>query len=93
MQNTTISTVAEVYQYLDGLFDQDVDSDTLFSGGYLRGVFSLVATDFGDESQTITTILCEAVTNKITQSKVELSPQDFAIVVNFWLETQKKFIV
>jgi len=87
-----LSTVADLYQYLDALFELDADSDTLFAGSYLRGFISLVATDYGDESQTISTLLLEGVTAKVGQSKVELSPQDYAIVMNFWLELQQRVV-
>jgi len=86
----TLATVADFYQYLDGLFEQDADSDTLFAGSYLRGFFSLVATDFGDESQVISAGLLAGVSQKLKEAKAELSPQDHAIVSNFWLETQQK---
>ena len=81
----TLKTLADLYKFLDDLFDQDSDSDTLFSGGYIRGISSLVATDFGDENQLLSEALLEAITDKINKAKSELSPQDFAIVNNFWL--------
>lgn len=84
-----ITTVHELYQYLDSLFTLDTDSDTLFAGGYLRGFISLVATIYGDESQVISEALIDGVNKKLTQSKSELSPQDHAIVSNFWLDIQK----
>lgn len=86
-------TVADFYQYLDDLFEQDTDSDNLFAGGYLRGFISLVATEYGDESQAISVELIEGVSQKLNQAKTELSPQDHAIVTNFWLMTQKKVLV
>ncbi len=85
-----LNLVADFYQYLDALFELDADSDTLFAGSYLRGFISLVATEFGDENQVITLPLLEGITQKLTQAKVELSPQDHAIVTNFWLMIQKK---
>jgi len=85
-----LTTVAELYQYLDNLFEQDIDSDTLFAGGYLRGFISLVATEFGDESQAISAVLVEGVSQQLAQAKAELSPQDHAIVTNFWLLIQQK---
>jgi len=86
-----IATVAELYQYLDDLFDQDVDSDTLFASGYLRGFISLSATDFGDEQQLISTALIDSISNKLVQAKAELSPQDHLIVQNVWLRIQAMF--
>ena len=85
-----LTSVADFYQYLDDLFEQDIDSDTLFASGYLRGFISLVATKFGDESQAVSIALIDGITEKLTQAKAELSPQDYAIVTNFWLATQNK---
>ncbi|MEI6894736.1 MAG: YfcL family protein [Colwellia sp.] len=85
----TLTTVADLYQCLDDLFEQDADSDTLFAGGYLRGISSLVATDFGDENQRLIPTLLESISIKISQAKTELSPQDHAIVTNFWLLVQE----
>jgi len=84
-----ITTVAELYQYLDNLFDQDVDSNTLFASGYLRGFISLSATEFGDEQQAIGPALLVAISEQLSQAKAELSPQDHVIVQNFWLALQK----
>jgi len=84
-----LTTVDELYQYLDNLFELDTDSDTLFAGSYLRGFISLVATAYGDESQVISVELLEGVSEKLTQAKAELTPQDHAIVGNFWLDIQK----
>ena len=85
-----INTVSDLYQYLDGLFDHEVDGDTLFASGYLRGFIALAATDGGDEQQTISTLLIDSVTEKLAKAKSELSPQDNVIVQNFWLSLQQK---
>ncbi|HBY87610.1 MAG TPA: hypothetical protein DEO86_17260 [Colwellia sp.] len=93
--NSTTSTeqltiVADIYLYFDGLFERDdIDGDTLFASSYLRGLISLVATEYGDESQAISSALIEGVTQKIILAKTELAPQDYAIVNNFWLGMQK----
>jgi hypothetical protein len=89
IEHNKFLTVADLYQYLDSLFDNENDSDTLFAGGYLRGFISLVATDFGDESQLISQALVTGVSEKVNQSKTELSPQDLVIVTNFWLKIQE----
>jgi len=86
-----IVTVAELYQYLDDLFDQDIDNDTLFAGGYLRGFIALSATDFGDEQQLISMALIDSISNKLVQAKAELSPRDHRIVKSFWFEIQDRF--
>ncbi len=87
-----INTVSDLYQYLDNLFDQDVDSDTLFASGYLRGFISLSATKFGDEQQLIATPLIDVISNKLGQARTELSPQDNVIVQNFWLTLQQAMV-
>jgi hypothetical protein len=84
-----LQTIADVYQYLDSLFDQDIDSDTLFASGYLRGLFSSAVSDFSDEKQEISTAIVQAVTDKLANAKTELSPQDNAIVQNFWITLQE----
>ena len=83
-----INTVSDLYQYLDNLFDEDVDSDTLFASGYLRGFISLAATDTGDEQQSISSDLITNISNKLIEARSELSPQDNAIVQNFWANLQ-----
>lgn len=84
-----IITVADLYQHLDNLFEQDVDADTLFASGYLRGFISLCATDFGDEQQRISAPLITFISEKITLGKSELNPQDHVIIRNFWLSLQR----
>lgn len=88
----SLHTITDVYQYLDSLFDQDVDSDTLFASSYLRGLFSSGASQFPDEQQDISAELIEVVTDKLAKAKTELSPQDNAIVQNFWLVLQQSML-
>lgn len=87
-----LNTVADVYQHLDGLFDQDIDSDTLFASGYLRGLFSSAVSQFSDEKQELSTEIIQTVTEKLANAKTELSPQDNAIVQNFWLALQQDML-
>lgn len=88
---STLATLEQLYQYLDSLFEQDVDSDTLFASGYLRGLIALSAADFGDEKQALTIQFIQTVSDRITAAKTELSPQDSVIVGNFWLNLQALF--
>jgi hypothetical protein len=83
-----IQTLSELYQYLDNLFDQDVDSDTLFASGYLRGFISLAATENGDEQQLVSAPLIDNISQRLKNAKSELTPQDSAIVQNFWSALQ-----
>lgn len=85
-----LSTISELYAYLDSLFDLDVDSDILFASGYLRGFISLAATEDGDEQQVITASLVESISTKLAIAKTELTPQDNVIVQNFWVTLQQK---
>jgi len=85
-------TVYNLYQFLDALFDQDVSSDELFASGYLRGFISLAATEFGDEQQLFSNELVQSITDKLNQAKNELTPQDYSIVQQFWLNIQKNVL-
>jgi hypothetical protein len=87
-----LNTVSDLYQHLDSLFDQNVDSDTLFASGYLRGFISLAVVNGGDEYQLISTKLIDNITEKLASAKTELSPQDNVIVQNFWLGLQEAMI-
>ena len=91
-QKNSLTSLSQLYQYLDGLFDQNVDGDTLFASGYLRGLIALAATDFGDEQQSLCNELVQLITHKLTGAKAELSPQDSVIVSNFWLHLQALII-
>ncbi len=82
-----------IYQYFDSLFELDVDEDMLFASSYVRGFISLYAGEFGDETQPIAAVLVECISQHLTQAKSELSPQDAAIVSNFWFTLQQQFIV
>jgi len=85
-------TITDLYQHLDSLFDQDIDSDTLFASSYLRGLFSSAVSQFPDEQQDISVELIRTVTEKLAKAKTELSPQDNAIVQNFWLLLQQAML-
>lgn len=93
MIKDNLTTLSQLYQALDDLFDQDTDADTLFASGYLRGFISLSATEFGDEKQNISTALVNKIDENLVKAKNELSPQDGVIVKNFWLQLQSKFIL
>lgn len=84
-----INTINDLYDHLDSLFEQDVDSDTLFASGYLRGFISLASASSGDEQQVISAALINNITEKLADAKTELNPQDNAIVQNYWLTLQR----
>lgn len=87
-----LHTVADLYQHLDSLFEQDIDNDTLFASSYLRGLFSSAVPPTSSEQQEISVALIQAVTDKLAKAKTELNPQDNAIVQNFWLVLQKAML-
>jgi hypothetical protein len=87
-----LHTVADLYQHLDSLFDQDIDNDTLFASGYLRGLFSSAVSPTLGEQQEMSAELTQAVTDKLAKARTELSPQDNAIVQNYWLVLQQSML-
>lgn len=87
-----IKNLTELYQYFDDLVAQDVDGDTLFASSYLRGFIALVSSQYGDESQPLSTALFESVTAELNKAKTELTPQDNVVVQNYWLSLQNKMI-
>ncbi len=84
-------SLAELYQYLDDLVCQDVSADELFASSYLRGFISLSASDYGDESQPLTTGLADNISDKVYQARTELSPTDRMIVNNYWQQLKMFF--
>jgi hypothetical protein len=86
------TNLTELYQYLDELVCQDICADELFASSYLRGFISLAASDFGDESQSLTIQLAELISDKVKQARTELSPDDRAIVNNYWQQLKGNFV-
>ena len=84
-----LNSVNDIYQYLDNLFDENVDGDTLFASGYLRGFIALAAIHIGDEQEDISATFIEDISLKLANAKAELSPQDNVIVQNFWYTLQE----
>jgi hypothetical protein len=93
MSNTdsNFENVASLYQYFDDLVMQDVDDDTLFSSSYIRAFVGLNVTSALEE-QKLTLVLAEQVSEALVNAKSELSPQDRAIVNNYWLTLVPYFI-
>lgn len=85
-------TLADLYQSFDQLAEQALDSDLLFASSYIRGFISLVASEYGDEQQPLSTALAENVTAKLYDARSELTPQDRAIVSDYWQTLQTSFI-
>jgi hypothetical protein len=78
------TNVASLYQYFDDLVSQEADDDTLFASSYIRAFIGLLVTETLEE-QELTLELAEKVTQVLADAKSELSPQDRAIVNNYWL--------
>jgi hypothetical protein len=78
-------TLTDLYCYFDQLVDQNSNQDTLFASSYVRGFMAVEAVNFGDDNQLLTTTLYHAVLEEMKRAKNELTPQDQAIVHNFYL--------
>lgn len=83
--------LAELYLYFDQLAEQDADSDVLFASSYIRGFIGLSASKFGNEQQALSPVLTEDVSAKLQQARAELTPQDRAIVNQYWRELISHF--
>ena len=84
--------LTELYEYFDQLAVNDADADILFASSYIRGFISLVAAEFGDDSQALTQQLAELINTQLAQAKTELTPQDQAIVNNYWQQIKPVFV-
>lgn len=80
-----------LYHYLDEQVAQDISADELFAGSYLRGFISLAGSEFGDESQALTQVLADNITEKLQAARTELSPQDRQIVQDYWQQLNTAF--
>lgn len=79
-----IKNLSELYHFFDQLAEQDASSDDLFASSYIRGFIALSASEFGDETQQISTALIEHVSANMQASRAELSPNDREIVKTYW---------
>jgi len=91
-EKKSFENIAELYQFLDSLFDQDNSDDQLFASSYLRGFISLSVSEFGDESQALSQALAASIEEKLQAARTELSPQDRQIVKDFWSDLKEAFI-
>ena len=87
-----VKNLVELYQYFDELVEQEADSDVLFASSYIRGFIALVSSQFGDENQLLSAELIECVSKELSNAKTELTPQDSAIVNNYWLSLQNNLL-
>jgi len=91
-EKKSFENIAELYLYLDSLFDQDNSDDQLFASSYLRGFISISVIEFGDESQALSQALATSIDEKLQAARTELSPQDRKIVQDYWLELKQAFV-
>ncbi len=95
-----IKTLEHLYEAFDALVDGNTDldagislteADRLFASSYIRGFISLSASEFGDESQPLSTALADIVTAKLAEARAELTPQDQQLVSNYWFDLKAYF--
>ena len=91
MFNEQCKTLADLYQHFDQLAEQEVDDDSLFASSYIRGFISLVASEYGNEQQALSTVLADNVTAQLYGARSELTPQDRAIVNDYWQDLKNCF--
>ena len=88
----SFENLASLYLFLDSLFDQESSDDQLFASSYLRGFISLSASEFGDESQQLSSEFAASIDEKLQAARTELSPQDRKIVQDYWLDLKQAFV-
>lgn len=87
----TIKTLTDLYHYFDEMVDKGASSDDLFASSYIRGFISLAASNYGDESQSISSELVNDVSKNIQASRAELSPDDRNVVNDYWQTLSTSF--
>jgi len=88
----TFENLTALYAYFDQLAEQDENDDLLFASSYVRSFIALNASLLGDESQALSSELARMVSENIIEAKNELSPQDQAIVNEYWQQIKLSFI-
>ncbi|GAA5131428.1 YfcL family protein [Thalassotalea piscium] len=83
--------LTQLYQHLDDLVANEASDDELFASSYLRGFISLAASQYGDESQVLSQELAIDISEKLQSARTELSPDDRAIVKQYWAELSQAF--
>lgn len=87
-----LENLSALYAFFDNLVDEDVDADILFASSYLRGFISLAASNFGDEQQLLSQPLYDDITNRLYESRSELTPNDRKIVNDYWADLKVNFV-
>ncbi|ENP8456999.1 TPA: YfcL family protein [Photobacterium damselae] len=73
----------KLLQYIDDSIDTATD-DELFAGGYLRGHISLAAAECEANQDIRLSSMIEKVEQSLLDTKQELSPFDYTLVVEMW---------
>ena len=90
--------LSSLYQFLDDICIKEQPSkhyslaDELFASSYIRGFITLAAAEYGDDSQSLTKVLGDDISEQIQSAKSELTPQDQYIIKQYWQELQKAFV-
>lgn len=88
----SIQTLSQLYQHFDELCLKENNDDELFASSYIRGFIALAASQFGDETQLLSTDFGNDISVKLTDARSELTPQDQQIISNYWAELKTLFI-
>jgi len=88
----SIQTLSQLYQHFDDLCLKENNDDELFASSYIRGFIALSASQFGDETQLLSTEFAKDISSKLTDARSELSPQDQQIISNYWADLKALFI-
>lgn len=88
----SIQTLSQLYQHFDDLCLKENNDDELFASSYIRGFIALSASQFGDETQVLSTEFANDITVRLTDARSELTPQDQQIISNYWAELKAFFI-
>jgi hypothetical protein len=91
-EKKSFESIADLYLFLDSIFDQENSDDQLFASSYLRGFISISVIEFGDESQALSPELATSIDAKLQAARTELSPQDRQIVQDYWLDLKEAFV-
>jgi len=87
----SIQNLNALYQYFDDLCLKENNEDELFASSYIRGFIALLASQYGDETQPLSKALSNDISEKLTTSRSELTPQDQQIISNYWSELKLNF--
>ncbi|WP_077338814.1 YfcL family protein [Pseudocolwellia agarivorans] len=87
----SIQNLNALYQHFDDLCLKENNDDELFASSYIRGFIALSASQFGDETQVLSAELANDISEKLTASRSELTPQDQQIISNYWAELKTFF--